>query len=94
MANAGGASLHLAEKVRPRQLLTIRNLLSNQEVQCEILELSPLQDGISEASVEFLHPAPRFWCISFPPTDWSPRSPEAKRITLAPVPFTQTLSSK
>ena len=83
--NANGALLHLIEKVIPGQCLTIRNLLSNQEVRCEILERGPSQDGSSEVAIEFLQPAPRFWRISFPPHDWTPRSPEAKRIALAPA---------
>ena len=30
----------------------------------------------SEVGVEFLKPAPKFWRISFPPDDWTPKDPE------------------
>jgi hypothetical protein len=35
-----------------------------------------------EVGIEFLGPAPRLWRVAFPPEDWSPRSPEAKRRTV------------
>jgi hypothetical protein len=89
VVNANGALMHLTEKVSLGQVLTIRNLLSNQELPCAILDLATSQEGISEVALEFLQPDPRFWRISFPPPDWSPRSPEAKRLALAPIPFSQ-----
>jgi hypothetical protein len=33
--------------------------------------------------IEFDEPAPRFWRVAFPPEDWSPHSPEAKRRTVS-----------
>jgi hypothetical protein len=37
------------------------------------------ETGATEISVEFESPSPRFWHIAFPPEDWTPKSPEAKR---------------
>jgi len=87
VVNAHGALLLLDERVSPGQLLTVRNLHSNQEVECEIVDVAPTQGASSEIGVEFLKTAPRFWRIAFPPENWSAHSPEAKRITLAPTPF-------
>jgi hypothetical protein len=31
-----------------------------------------------EVGIELEKPSPRFWRVSFPPEDWTPRSAEAK----------------
>lgn len=84
----------LAERISLGQLLTIRNLQANQEIECEIVAVGPAQAGRSEIGIEFLTPAPFFWRIAFPPENWSPRSPEAKHITIAPTPFPNDRLSK
>jgi hypothetical protein len=85
VVNANGALLQLGERVLVGQLLTVRNLSSSQQLQAAVVAAGVMQSGKSEIGIEFLEPAPRFWRISFPPEDWSPHSPEAKRITLAPT---------
>jgi len=35
--------------------------------------------NLPEIGLEFAKPFPHFWRVAFPPADWSPRSPEAKR---------------
>jgi hypothetical protein len=87
VVNAHGALILLEERVTLGQLLTIRNLKSHQELQCEVVDVGAVQDGKFEVSIEFLEPSPRFWRIAFPPEDWSPHSPEAKRRTTAPTPW-------
>jgi hypothetical protein len=85
VVNAHGALILLAEQVTLGQSVTVRNVKSNQELQAEIVDVGAVLDGKSEVGIEFLEPSPRFWRIAFPPEDWSPRSPEAKRRTTAPV---------
>ena len=41
--------------------------------------ISPHQAEKREVGVDFINPFPGFWRISFPPPDWTMRSPEAKR---------------
>jgi hypothetical protein len=94
VVNAHGALVQLGERVLVGQLLTVRNLNSNQQLQAAVAAAGVMQSGKSEIGIEFLEPAPRFWRISFPPEDWSPHSPEAKRITLAPTPFPRVISPK
>jgi hypothetical protein len=94
VVNAHGALLQLGERVLVGQLLTVRNLSSNEQLQAAVAAAGFMQSGKSEIGIEFLEPAPRFWRISFPPEDWSPHSPEAKRITLAPTPFPRLISPK
>jgi len=84
----------LAETVSLGQLLTVRNVHSHQEVPCEVVGVGPGQADSSEIGIEFLKPAPFFWRIAFPPENWSPRSPEAKHITIAPTPFPKDRLSK
>jgi hypothetical protein len=87
VVNAHGALILLAEKVTLGQLLTVRNVKSGAELQAEVVDVGAPQDGKFEVGMEFLEPSPRFWRIAFPPEDWTPRSPEAKRRTTAPTPM-------
>jgi hypothetical protein len=94
VVNAHGALILLAEPVILGQLLTVHNIKSHQELQCEVVDVGTVQAGKFEVGIEFLEPAPRFWRIAFPPEDWSPHSPEAKRRTTAPTPWMKPRSSK
>ena len=84
VVNVQGALIFLAEKVILGQSLSIRNIKSLQELQAEVVDVGAIHNGNFEVGIEFLEPAPRFWRVAFPPEDWSPRSPEAKRLTVSP----------
>jgi hypothetical protein len=84
VVNVDGALIFLVEKVKLGQVLIVRNVKSNQELQAEVVDIGPENEGKSEVGIEFLEAAPRFWRVAFPPEDWSPRSPEAKRRTVSP----------
>lgn len=77
--NAHGAMVLLGLKVSIGQLLTLRNSRTGEEAQCRVVYLSPHQGEKREVGIDFLEPRPQFWRISFPPADWTMRSPEAKR---------------
>lgn len=83
IVNAHGALLALHENVEERQLLTLRNLATEEEIQCTVIDISVNSAGSPEIGVEFQKASPNFWRVSFPPFDWSPRSPEAKRYVQA-----------
>lgn len=83
IVNAHGALIALKEKVEERQLLTIHNLATQEEIQCTVIDVSVNSSGSPEIGVEFQKASPNFWRVSFPPFDWSPRSPEAKRYVQA-----------
>jgi len=85
VVSAHGALIFLVEKVTLGQLLTIRNVKSGEETRGEVVDVGLESAGKFEVGVEFLERCPRFWRITFPPEDWSPRSPEAKRLTIAPT---------
>jgi len=81
VVNAHGALIFLAEPVKLGQSVSVRNVKSHQELHAEVVDVGVVHEGRFEVGIEFLEPAPRFWRIAFPPEDWSPRSPEAKRRT-------------
>lgn len=81
VVNAHGALLSLRTSVRVGQLLTLRNVKTQEQQSCRVVTVTKNQEGKTEAGVEFLVPAPRFWHIAFPPLDWTPKSEEAKRAT-------------
>jgi len=77
--NAHGAMILLAMKVSIGQLLTVRHWGTGEEASCRVVYLSPHQSEKREVGIDFMKPCPGFWRISFPPPDWTNRSPEAKR---------------
>ena len=85
IVSAHGALLQLQETVLQGQPLTLRNVVTGEETVCKVVDLNPGASGLAEIGVEFAQANPRFWRVSFPPADWSPRSPEAKRFASSPV---------
>ena len=83
VVNAHGALIFLAEKVAIGQTINVRNIKSNEELQAEVVDVGAAYEGKTEVGIEFIEAAPRFWRVAFPPEDWSPRSPEAKRRTVS-----------
>jgi hypothetical protein len=81
IVNAHGALIQLALTVEIGQLLGIKNIQTMEELVCRVVNLGPDQSGKREVGIEFELPSPRFWRIAFPPTDWTPRSPDAKAPT-------------
>ena len=78
--NAHGALVVLHQPVALGQELRLRNLISNEEQSCTVVDINPGHDGEREVGVQFVEPEPHFWHVAFPPADWTPRDPEAKRI--------------
>jgi len=76
--NAHGAMILLGLKVSIGQLLTLRNSKTGEEIACQVVYVSPHESQKRQVGVDFMKPCPRFWRISFPPPDWTTRSPEAK----------------
>lgn len=79
VVNAHGGLVLLKTAVRQGQRLKIKNLNTDEEAQCIAIEANAGSVAAREIGVEFVAAAPRFWRVSFPPADWSSRSPEAKR---------------
>jgi len=85
IVNAHGALIELREPVLAAQQLRMKNLATNEEVTCTVADISrPSSDGW-QIGVAFAKPCPGFWRVAFPPEDWTPHSPEAKRMTFVKV---------
>ena len=85
VVNAHGALLHLEMRVSIGQLLTLKNVKTNEETPCRVVYANPAQGRKIEVGVEFMKPSPFFWRISFPPADWTTRSPDAKDFSAPPA---------
>jgi len=70
VVNAHGALLTLAMKVRPGEVLTLENWVGRERTQVRVVRLGKKVESKHEVAIEFSSPAPRFWHIDFPPTDW------------------------
>jgi hypothetical protein len=71
VVSAHGALINLAAKVVTDQRLILKNALSGQEQACRVVFQKKKLFGPTEVGIEFLRPAPKFWRVAFPPTDWN-----------------------
>ena len=74
--SAHGALLLLSMRVSLNQKILIRHPETLEEQFVRVVHITPAAEGKSEVGVEFLKAAPKFWRISFPPDDWTPKDPE------------------
>lgn len=65
--NANGALLILAASVQEGQTILVENKSTRQEQECRVVNVGPAQDDKWSVGVAFVHPAPGFWEICFPP---------------------------
>lgn len=79
IVNAHGALMRLREPVIVGQWLRIKNVMTNEERPCVVADINPGQSGVPEIGVAFSEACAEFWRVSFPPEDWSPHNPEARR---------------
>lgn len=76
VVNAHGALIYLSLKVTVGQVIILKNPETNEEQLCRVARADPAPDGRTEVGIEFVKPAPNFWRVAFPPSDWTPHSPE------------------
>jgi len=93
VVNAHGALLQLREPVSEGQMLAIKNMTTGEETNCTVRDISAVPGGLMEIGLEFTEARSRFWRVAFPPPDWSPRSPEAKRF-VSPTSMSENLTRK
>ena len=77
--SADGAVLLLSAEVAKGQVLILSNLRTDATLECSVVYLGQMQERRREVGVLFTLPNPTFWQVVFPPRDWSPRGPDAKR---------------
>lgn len=91
IVNADGALIQLRQAVHVNQPLNLRNMSTGEEEHCTVMDVNDGANGVPEVGVEFAKSNSRFWRVSFPPADWSSRSPEAKRYASRPNPVQPTV---
>ena len=79
VVNAHGALVEMGAQLDQGAVVTMRNARTNDSAECEVKLVTPATGGKFSTALEFTKPNPSFWRVSFPPEDWSIRSPEAKR---------------
>jgi hypothetical protein len=70
VVNAHGALVALKGMVAPRQRLLLQNTTSGQQEECRVVSVTKDMTGPPTVAVEFTKPAPSFWRVAFPPSDW------------------------
>ena len=80
VVSAHGALILLSEEVIPGQILTIQHLKAGEQCDCKVVEIGVRHDNKREIGIELVEPSPKFWHVGFPPENWNPRGPEAKRV--------------
>lgn len=87
IVNAHGALIVMRQMVSLGNRLRLKNKKTGEEIGCTVVDLGDRIDQKSAVGVEFDQPSPFFWRVSFPPEDWSVKSPEAKRFSAGPRPI-------
>jgi len=78
VVNAHGALILLREPVIVGEVVRVTHEGTGEQLDCTVKDIDPGQHGRPEIGIEFAHPNPRFWRVSFPPAGWTSHSPEAK----------------
>jgi hypothetical protein len=79
VVNADGCLIVLKMRTAEGRQLKIKNLWTGEETACSVVDISGTTTGVQEVGLAFSKENSKFWRVSFPPVDWSPRSVEAKR---------------
>jgi len=77
--NAHGALVLLQARLTSGSLLNLRNNTTREEQECHVVFLGPVRGNKAEIGLEFSARRPQFWRVAFPPEDWSPKDPEARK---------------
>jgi PilZ domain len=84
--SAHGALILLHARVTSGSVLKMANNRTQEEQECHVVFLGPVRGEKAEIGLEFSTPRPQFWRVTFPPEDWTPKSPEARTFQPKPVP--------
>ena len=70
--NANGCLLYLITTLQMGRQVFLVNPSTREEIACTVNFLGKKDGEPTEVGLEFIHPAPFFWRIHFPPEDWNP----------------------
>jgi hypothetical protein len=83
IVNAGGGLIALKVIVSVAQTLSLKNESTDMEISCTVVNVERRANGLNEVGIEFRGDDQNFWRVSFPPDNWTSRSPGAKRFDQA-----------
>jgi hypothetical protein len=69
--SAHGGLFRLKMEVLTGQPMVLVNVKTSQEQSCRVVRVQDMPEGDFGVAFEFDHPAPDFWCVTFPPADWN-----------------------
>ena len=75
VVNAHGGLLDVATEILAGQRILLSNPKNQMAEGCHVVRAEKSQDGHYSVAFEFERPAPKFWPIVFPPSDWEPSEP-------------------
>jgi len=75
--NAHGALLYLDAEIDMGALVTLRSPATEEDQESRVVYIGGASDRGMRLGLEFVSPAPHFWGIEFPPSDWKPTQPPA-----------------
>ena len=79
VVNAHGALVEMSTSLDPGQSVTLVNVRTSEKTECTVKLVTPAEAKKFNTAFEFSNPNPGFWRISFPPDDWTKKSPDAKK---------------
>ena len=79
IVNAHGALVELGISLDQGQVVTLLNVRTADKTECAVKLVTQVEGKKFNTALEFTKPNPGFWRISFPPDDWTSKSPDAKK---------------
>ncbi len=74
VVNAHGALILLAMPVAPGELISLKNVSTEEEILARVTSLGTRLLGKTQVGVEFIKPEPNFWKVSDRPENWERKS--------------------
>ncbi len=78
-AAVNGGLLLISTPVAKGQRLVLSRPETQDSLECAVVYVTHTYEKHLEVGVSFIWPNPKFWGVTFPPADWSPQHPDAKR---------------
>src|ERR1700723_11337 len=70
VVNAHGALILLAMPVVPGELISLKNVATEEEILARVTSLGTRLLGKTQVSIEFIKPEPNFWKVPDRPENW------------------------
>jgi hypothetical protein len=74
-----GGPLLITTPLTKGQRIVLSRPDGKHSLECVVVYVKHSHANFLEAGVSFIWPSPKFWGVTFPPEDWSPQHPDAKR---------------